>query len=168
MSKKSFSKHKIYSRIEGRLIYSVLVIDDEREMRKMLSDLLSMEGFSVETVANGKEAVKACEKLAFDVALIDVELPDIKGTDLITELKFLRPKMVNIIITGYPSIENAIKAVNQKADWYVLKPFDIPALVETMKKLIAEKTHAYFQMFTEVERAKEKTPLFKYQRPDNW
>jgi DNA-binding NtrC family response regulator len=134
----------------------------------MLTEVLSDEGYSVETAANGKDALKACEKLPFDVALVDVELPDIKGTELLTRLKVVQPKMVNIIITGHPSIENAMKAVNEKADGYILKPFEIPALLAAMKKLVEEKTNAYFAMFTEVEKAKEKTPLFKYSHPDKW
>jgi two-component system, NtrC family, nitrogen regulation response regulator NtrX len=137
-------------------------------MRKMLSEVLSDEGYSVETASNGKDAVKACEKMPFDVTLVDIELPDIKGTELLIKIKAIQPKTVNIIITGHPSIENAMKAVNQKADGYILKPFEIPVLIQTMKKLVDEKTNAYFAMFTEVEKAKEKSPIFKYSHPDKW
>jgi two-component system, NtrC family, nitrogen regulation response regulator NtrX len=150
------------------MLSSVLIIDDDPEMRKMLTEVLGDEGYSVESASNGKDALKSCEKLPFDVALVDIELPDIKGTELLTKLKLKQPKMVNIIITGHPSVENAMKAVNEKADGYVLKPFEIPALLATMKRLVDEKTNAYFAMFTEVEKAKEKTPLFKYSHPDKW
>jgi DNA-binding NtrC family response regulator len=149
-------------------IINVLVIDDESELRKMLSTILIDEGYLVETAENGKQAIKTCEKTAFDVALIDIELPDMKGTELLHRLKDIQPKMVKIIITGHPSVENAVKSVNEKADGYILKPFNIPILLETIKKTLAEKTNAYFQMFTEVERAKQSTPLFKYQHPDKW
>jgi DNA-binding NtrC family response regulator len=134
----------------------------------MLTEVLNDQGYSVETAANGKEALKICQKMPFDVALIDIELPDIKGTELLTKLKAIQPKMVNIIITGHPSIENAMKAVNEKADGYVLKPFEMPTLLATMKKLLDEKTNAYFAMLTEIEKAKEKTPISKYQHPDKW
>jgi len=149
-------------------IINVLVIDDESELRKMLSTILIDEGYLVETAENGKQALKICEKTSFDVALIDIELPDMKGTELLHRLKDIQPKMVKIIITGHPSVENAVKSVNEKADGYVLKPFNVPVLLETIKKTLAEKTNAYFQMFTEVERAKQSTPLFKYQHPDKW
>jgi DNA-binding NtrC family response regulator len=150
------------------LLSSVLIIDDDLEMRKMLTEALIDEGYSVESAANGKDALKACEKLPFDVALIDVELPDVKGTELLTKLRSIQPKMVDIIITGHPSIENAMKAVNEKADGYILKPFEISSLLEMMKKLVNEKTKAYFAMFSEIERAKGKTPHFKYNHPDKW
>jgi DNA-binding NtrC family response regulator len=145
-----------------------LIIDDEAGIRASLSSILEDEGYSVEAVENGKQALKTCEKMQFDVALIDINLPDIKGTELLSSLKQISPKMVRIIITGYPSIENAVKAVNEKSDGYILKPFNIPELLETIKKLLAEKTNEYFQMFTEVEKAKKDTPLFKYQHPDKW
>jgi two-component system, NtrC family, response regulator AtoC len=150
------------------LLSSVLIIDDDPEMRKMLSEVLDGEGYSFETVKNGKDAIRICGKLPFDVALVDVELPDMKGTELLTKLKSIQPKMVNIIITGYPSIENAMKAVNEKADGYVLKPFEISALLAMMKKLVEERANVYFAMFTEVEKAKEMTPVFKYSHPDKW
>jgi DNA-binding NtrC family response regulator len=130
--------------------------------------MLSNEGYSVETAENGKKAIKACEKYPFDVALIDIELPDVKGTELLTKLKEIQPKIVEIIITGHPSMENAIKAVNQKADGYVLKPFEAPVLLETIKRLFAEKENEYFKMLKEVTNGKEKTPPTKFQNPDRW
>jgi DNA-binding NtrC family response regulator len=153
--------------MQGRII-NVLVIDDEAEMRTMLSAILNDEGYSVETTENGKQAIKACQNTPFDVALIDIELPDIKGIELLGRLREIQPKLVEIIITGHASVENAVKAVNEKADGYILKPFNVPVLLETMKKALTEKTNSYFQMFTEVERAKQSTPLFKYQHPDKW
>ena len=134
----------------------------------MLSSILDGEGYSIEAVENGKKAINICEKSLFDVALIDIDLPDIKGTELLHRLKEIQPKMVRIIITGHPSIENAAKSVNEKADGYVLKPFNVVELLEMIKRLVAEKQNEYFQMFTEVERAKENTPIFKYNHPDKW
>ena len=115
-----------------------------------------------------KKRSKCVTKTPFDVALIDVELPDIKGTELLHLLNEKQPKMVRIIITGYPSIENAAKSVNEKADGYIMKPFDVPELLRMIKKLIQEKTNAYLKMFAEVEQAKKNTPVFRYQHPNNW
>ena len=134
----------------------------------MLSSVLSNEGYIVEAVENGKEAIKTCEKSVFDVALIDIELPDIRGTELLNRLKKTQPKMIRIIITGHPSLESAMKAVNERADGYVLKPFEVAELLETIKKLLTEKTNEYLRIFTETTQAKENTPVVKYQRPDRW
>jgi DNA-binding NtrC family response regulator len=91
-----------------------------------------------------------------------------KGTELISKLREIQPKIACIMITGHPSIENAVKAVNEQADGYILKPFDVPKLLETVKIILKRKKDSYFQMFQEVERASKNTPIFKYQHPDKW
>jgi DNA-binding NtrC family response regulator len=151
-----------------KLIINALIIDDDTEVRNTLSEILVSEGYLVETAENGKKAIQMCQKTPFDVALIDVELPDIKGTELLHLLNEKQPKMVRIIITGHPSIENATKSVNEKADGFITKPFNVPELLGMIKKLIEENTNAYLRMFAEVEQAKQNTPVFRYQRPNNW
>jgi DNA-binding NtrC family response regulator len=150
------------------LITSVLIIDDDAEVRDMLSSILEDDGYSVEAVGNGKQAIKTCEKLPFDVALVDINLPDIKGTELLHKLKQLQPKMVKIIVTGNPSIENAVKALYEKADGFITKPFDPQELLDTIKKLIVEKKNEYLEMLAEVEKEEKTTPLFIYQHPNQW
>lgn len=113
---------------------SVLVVDDDAGIRKTLSKILEKEGYLVETVENGQQAIKASNKRFFNVALIDIRLPDIEGTKLLERLKEPEPKMVKIIITGYASLQNAIEAVNKGADGYVLKPFDATELLAMIEK----------------------------------
>jgi DNA-binding response OmpR family regulator len=149
-------------------ILSILVIDDEEEIRSTLSEILSDEGYMVETAKNGKDAVKTSKKTPFDLALVDIKLPDMEGTDLLNKLRDAQPKMATIILTGKPSLENAIESVNNGADAYVLKPFDVPTLLETIKKTLAEKRSVYFQMYKEVEDAKSSNPVFQYKSPENW
>jgi len=150
------------------VLSNVLVIDDDKETRNLFSTVLTDAGYLVEVAENGKQAIKICKKGSFDVALIDIELPDIKGIDLLKILRQIQPKMVKIIITGHPSIENAIKSVNEKADGYLLKPVKIAEMLEMIKKILTEKTNEYFQMIKTVEEAKESTPVFKYQNPEGW
>jgi DNA-binding NtrC family response regulator len=150
------------------LLTSILVVDDDEGVRNMLSSVLSNEGFSVEAVESGKEAIKICQKLAFEVALIDIELPDMKGTELLNKLKGLQPKMVRIIITGHPTLESAMKAVNARADGYVLKPFEVTELLLKIRKILDEKTKDYLQMLDETSRGKQGTPVVRYQSPNSW
>jgi DNA-binding NtrC family response regulator len=150
------------------MLTSILIVDDDMGVRSMLRSVLENEGYLVEDIENGKGAVKACEKSPFDVALIDVELPDMKGTELLNKLKKIRPKMIRIIITGHPTLENAMKAVNERADSYVLKPFKVEVLLETIRKLLAERAEEYLNVLTEATHAKDSTPTVKYQRPDKW
>ena len=150
------------------LLTSILVVDDDAGVRTLLSTVLGDEGYLVEAVENGKQAVKTCEKSSFDVALIDIELPDMKGTELLNKLKRIRPKMIRIIITGHPSLESAMKAVNERADGYVLKPFEVTELLQKIRRLLEEKTNEYLRISTEAARDKESTPVVKYQRSDRW
>jgi DNA-binding NtrC family response regulator len=150
------------------LLISILVVDDDSKIREMLSTVLNDEGYMVETAENGKQAIKACEKSPFDVALIDIELPDIKGTELLNRLKKTQPKMINIIITGHPTLESAMKAVNERADGYVLKPFEITDLLRKITELLNEKTNEYLRISTEATSQKNSTPTVKYQNPDRW
>jgi DNA-binding NtrC family response regulator len=112
----------------------VLIVDDDASIRKTLSKILEKEGYLVETVENGQQAIKASNKRFFNAALIDIRLPDMEGTKLLERLKEHEPKMVKIIITGYASLQNAIEAVNKGADGYVLKPFDATELLAIIEK----------------------------------
>jgi DNA-binding NtrC family response regulator len=83
-------------------------------------------------------------------------------------LKRMQPRMVKIIITGEPSVENAVKALYEKADGFVSKPFDSQELLETIRKLVAEKKDEYLQLLTEAENAKKNNPILGYKTPDRW
>ncbi len=116
---------------------SILVIDDDEDISKTLSHLLEIKGFKVSTSKSGGHALGRARLDQYDVALIDIRLPDIEGTKLLKKLRHKAPKIVEIIITGYPTIKNAIEAVNEGADGYLLKPFDPDDLVA----IIREKLH---------------------------
>ena len=150
------------------MLSNVLIIDDDEETRNLFSTVLNDAGYLVETAENGKQAIKICKNEPFDIALIDIELPDIKGVDLLKTLRQIQPRMVKIIITGHPSIENAMKSVNEKADGYLLKPVNMAEMLEMIKKIHEEKTNEYLQMIKAVEQTKESTPFTKYQNPTGW
>jgi DNA-binding NtrC family response regulator len=111
----------------------ILVIDDDVNIRKSLEAILSAEGYNVDLAKNGKEAIKKSESTVYNVALIDIRLPDMDGVELLTRVKDSVPKMRKIIITGYPSVQNAIEAVNRKADAYLVKPVDVKKLLITIE-----------------------------------
>ncbi len=111
----------------------ILVIDDDKTIRLTIAAILRDEGFSVDTAETGKEAIEKSNANTYNLALVDIRLPDIMGTELLTKLRETTPPMVKIIVTGFPALQNAIEAVNKGANAYILKPADPEKLVETVK-----------------------------------
>lgn len=112
----------------------ILVIDDDENIRKVLVTILEDEGYSVESVDTGRKAIEKTKRNFYNLALIDVRLPDMEGIELLTRMKDTTPKMRKIIITGYPTLQNAVEAVNKGADAYVLKPFDVENVLEKIRE----------------------------------
>jgi DNA-binding NtrC family response regulator len=111
----------------------ILVVDDDEGIRKTLSAILQDEGYEVDTAESGKEAILKSNAGFYNLALIDVRLLDMQGTELLTRVKDTVPRMRKIIITGYPTVHNAMDAVNRNADAYLLKPFDMGKLLFVIK-----------------------------------
>jgi len=120
----------------------ILVVDDDESIRKTLAVILKEKGYLVDIAENGKEAIKKSKAKLYNLALIDIRLPDMEGTKLLTTMKESTPKMVKIIITGYPSLQNAIEAVNKGADAYVLKPFKMDSVLNTIEENLKKQQKA--------------------------
>lgn len=120
----------------------ILVIDDEESIRKSLAGVLQEKGYVVDTAENGKEAAEKSKTSLYNLALIDIRLPDMDGVQLLTAIKETIPKTVKIIITGYPSLENAIEAVNKGADAYITKPFDMNKLLDIIEEHLKKQEEA--------------------------
>jgi DNA-binding NtrC family response regulator len=111
----------------------ILVVDDDEGIRTTLTTILEDEGYVVDAVESGREAIESCERRVYNLALIDVRLLDMEGTELLTKIKDRVPRTRKIIITGYPTVQNAIEAVNRNADAYLLKPFDMAKVLFIIK-----------------------------------
>jgi DNA-binding NtrC family response regulator len=114
----------------------ILLIDDDKNIRQTLAIVLQEEGYIVDTAETGKEAVEKSYSNFYNLAIVDWRLPDIEGTVLITQLKETTPKMAKIMLTGYPSMNNAIEAVNQHADAFLVKPVDVEELLKKIRELL--------------------------------
>ena len=125
----------------------ILVVDDDEGIRKLLTKILEEEGYVVDAVKNGREAIEKSKIFFYNLALVDFRLPDMDGTDLLTGMSETTPKMVKIILTGYPSLQNAIDAVNKGADGYLVKPVDVDILHDTMRKHLKRQEEA--RVYTE-------------------
>ena len=111
--------------VKGR----ILIVDDDERIRKAMSMVLTSEGYVVDTVQDGKQAIEKSETNFYNVALVDIRLPDMHGTELLTQMQETTPRMIKIIITGYASLQNAIEAVNNGADGYLTKPVEVNRLL---------------------------------------
>jgi DNA-binding NtrC family response regulator len=120
----------------------ILVVDDDEGVRKVLKTILEEERYVVDTAENGKEAIQKSNAKFYNLALIDIRLPDMEGTKLLTTMKEATPKMVKIMITGYPSLQNAIEAVNKGADAYILKPFDMDNVLNKIREHLKKQQEA--------------------------
>jgi DNA-binding NtrC family response regulator len=114
----------------------ILLVDDDTNIRQTLAIVLQEEGYAVDTAENGKEAIEKSFANFYNLAVVDWRLPDIEGTLLLSQLKETTPKMVKIMLTGYPSMNNAIEAVNLHADAFLVKPVDVEELLKKIRELL--------------------------------
>jgi len=111
----------------------ILIVDDDPHMRASLQMELEAEGFQVTVAPNGLDAIELAGKKHFDLVLCDVRMPDIDGIETITAIKEVQPVTKTIIITGYASQDTPISALKLKVDDYLMKPFPIDSLTESIK-----------------------------------
>ncbi len=117
----------------------ILIVDDDENIRKVLAMILEDEGYSVDQAETAKQAIEKTKKNVYNIALIDIRLPDMEGIELLTKMRDTVPRMRKIIITGYPTLQNAIEAVNRGADAYILKPFDVSKVLATIKEQLRKQ-----------------------------
>ncbi len=113
---------------------SILIVDDDLGILKSFKDILEPQGYSVDTAETALEAVEKSKAHPYNLAIIDIKLRDIEGTDLLARVHEILPRARKIMITGYPSLENAVDSVNFQADAYIIKPVS----PENFLKVIAE------------------------------
>ena len=115
---------------------TILIVDDDPNFRKTLSDILRDEGYVVLAAAKGKTALDRVKEKMLAVALIDLKLPNMDGLKVMREIKKRSPGTECIMLTGYASQESAIEAVNLGAYGYMQKPYDVEQLVVTIHRAI--------------------------------
>jgi len=120
-------------------IPNVLVVDDDTGVCTHLKDLLSRKHYKIATADCGGEAIKSVNQTAFDLVFLDLSLPDIEGYKVMDHIKQKSPESIVIIITGFASIESAIKALRKGAYDYIRKPFEQQELLKTTENALENK-----------------------------
>src|SRR5690349_13103018 len=124
-------------------IVRVLVVDDEPVLLKALEALLQKKGYAVTGLASPITATQRLAQEDFDVALLDVKMPDLSGLELLTAVKHRRPEVEVIMMTGHATVETALAAVKAGAYDYLTKPFDDVELVARAVAKAAERKHLF-------------------------
>ncbi len=117
------------------MAYKILVVDDEEIIRDSLSYVLEKEGYEVQKAENGKVAYDKMVENHFDLVITDIEMPVMKGTELLEKIKTLNVQTSVIIITAFGSLDTAIAALRNGASDYILKPVEFDELLFKAKKL---------------------------------
>ncbi|NWG01476.1 MAG: sigma-54-dependent Fis family transcriptional regulator [Syntrophaceae bacterium] len=118
----------------------ILIAEDEKNQRELLEGFLKKEGFAVEAVANGKEAIQRLEGNFFDVALIDYKMPELDGLHALREIRKLCPDLPVVMMTAYGTVETAVASMKEGALDYLTKPIDLDELLLMLQKVIERTT----------------------------
>ena len=112
----------------------ILVVDDERVIREILSDFLGLEGYVVRTVEDGVQALEELQKRSYNLVISDLKMPKMSGLDLIEKITELGIPVLTVIMTGFGTVETAIEAMKHGAYDYILKPFKVEEVIHIVKR----------------------------------
>jgi len=117
----------------------ILIVDDEEIIRESLYYILEKEGHEVETAKDGLEALQKIEKQPFDIVITDLEMPEVKGIELLEKVQQLTPEAFVLIITAYASIETAVAALRKGASDYIIKPLEFDDILFRINRLLEHR-----------------------------
>ncbi|HWH63226.1 MAG TPA: sigma-54 dependent transcriptional regulator, partial [Ginsengibacter sp.] len=112
---------------------SILIIDDEKSIRKTLTEILSYEGYKIDEAADGEEGLKKFKEKNFDIVLCDIKMPKLDGIEFLEKAKEINDEVPIIIISGHGNIETAVEAVKKGAYDYISKPPDLNRMLITLR-----------------------------------
>ncbi|HUS78105.1 MAG TPA: response regulator [Patescibacteria group bacterium] len=118
---------------------SVLLVDDDRLLCDSLASLLRVVGYDVENVYSGSDALSSVGRGAFDAAIVDINLPDVTGLEVLRGLKTMDSEIGVLMLSGVATREHALEALNSGADAFVLKPTEPHVLLEKLSKVVRVK-----------------------------
>lgn len=117
----------------------ILAVDDEAVVLDSFRRILVLEGYSVDTVETGQEALGLVQRNTYDFVFTDLKMPGMTGVEVVKAVKHLRPDIDVVVITGYASIDTAVETLQQGACEYVQKPFSAEELAEFARKLLIKR-----------------------------
>ncbi len=126
---------------------NILIIEDEKEIREGLVELLEDAGFLVDSAENGQKGLEKIGKKDFDVVVTDLIMPVVGGMEVLRETKRIKPHTRVILITAFATVDNAVEAMKAGASDYITKPFRIDEVQTKIRKVLAEAEFDKSQIF---------------------
>ncbi len=126
---------------------NILIIEDEKEIRKGLAEVLEDAGFAVDSADNGQQGLEKIVKKDFDVVVTDLIMPIVGGMEVLRETKRIKPQILVVMITAFATVDNAVEAMKAGASDYITKPFRIDEVQTKIRKVLAEAEFAKLQIF---------------------
>ena len=118
----------------------ILIIDDEKSIRKTLREILEYENYKVEEAGDGSEGLNLLKINQYDVVLLDIKMPKMDGMEALEKIRILYPDLPVIMVSGHGTLETAVEAVKKGAYDYVAKPMDLNRLLITVRNAL-DKTN---------------------------
>ncbi len=132
--------------------FSVLIIDDDNDVADALGTILEREGYQIKIVNSGLDAIDASKKNNYNIALIDIVLPDMNGIVLLKKLNEGVPRIRKIIVTGHATLDNAVNALNLGADAYLMKPVNPKVLLRAIKQQLRKQDQDVIMLQKKVKK----------------
>ena len=117
----------------------ILIVDDDESTSRTLSLVFGRKGYETEVAGTGREAIEKVQERFFNLALLDIKLPDMEGVELIAPLRGLHPDMVVIMITAYASVETAVRALDEGASAYITKPLNMDEVLAVVREALEKQ-----------------------------
>src|SRR3989337_2534995 len=112
----------------------VLVVDDEKVIREILSEFLTMEGYVVRAVEDGQRALDELKLRPYDMVISDLKMPKLSGLQLLEKITEANLSVLTVIMTGFGTVETAIEAMKKGAYDYILKPFKVEEVIHVVQR----------------------------------
>ena len=125
---------------------AILLVDDDEELCEVLQDILQAQDYATESAHSGLEAEEKLKERKFNLAFVDIRLPDMTGTDLVLRLKQIDPDMEIIILTAYATLETSVRALRNGVFDYVMKPFSVEEIMASIKAALEKQQAAVREM----------------------
>ncbi|MBT3877756.1 MAG: response regulator [Candidatus Scalindua sp.] len=118
---------------------NILIIDDDKDICESLKKILVLDSYKIKTISKPKRALPELQKKTFHLIILDLKMPEIRGEELLIEIRKINPDISVIILTAYPSVDSAVQALQSHVFDYVKKPFKINELRDTVRNALRSK-----------------------------